>query len=103
MPGHGPLVTAAALAEVLADHERYYRFVLSVADDGRAAGLTPLEAAQDCDLGEFAGWADAERLVLNLHRAYADAEHRELEVAGAFADAIAWNGGPLTTHVCCTP
>ena len=101
VPGHGPLVTGAALAGVLGDHERYYRFVLATAESGRAEGLTPLEAAQRCDLGEFADWDDPERLVLNLHRAYADTEGREMDVRQSIIDAMTWNGGPLTTHVCC--
>jgi cyclase len=102
VPGHGPLVGSGVLASVLGDHERYYRFILDTAAAGAAHGLSPLEAAQQCDLGDFAGWADAERLVLNLHRAYADAAGVELDLFQAFVDAMAWNGGPLTTHVCCT-
>ena len=101
VPGHGPLVAAAELADVLGAHERYYRLVLDTAEAGRREGLTPLAAAQACDLGEFADWADAERLVLNVHRAYADAEDRDLDLAAAVVDAMTWNGGPLTTHVCC--
>ena len=99
VPGHGPLATAAELPEVLAAHERYYRFVLDTARTGRESGLTPLAAAQAADLGEFAGWADAERLVLNLHRAYADAEGGEVDLLAAFGDAMAWHGGPLPTSV----
>ncbi|GAB3130460.1 MBL fold metallo-hydrolase [Microbispora hainanensis] len=99
VPGHGPLATAAELPEVLAVHERYYRFVLDTARAGRAKGLTPLAAAQEADLGEFAGWADAERLVLNLHRAYADAEGGEVDLLAAFGDAMTWHGGPLPTSV----
>jgi cyclase len=101
VPGHGPLVGADALADVFAQHERYYRLILATAEAGRRDSLTPLAAAQQCDLGEFAEWADRERLVLNLHRAYADAEGRQLDLTMAFVDAIEYNGGPLTTHVCC--
>ncbi|HEX7355895.1 MAG TPA: MBL fold metallo-hydrolase [Mycobacteriales bacterium] len=103
VPGHGPLVEAARLAEVLGQHERYYRLVLEIAAAGRRDGRSPLEAATEADLGGFAGWADAERLVLNLHRAYADAAGTELDIVQAFADAVAWNGGPMTTHVCGSP
>ncbi|GGK79231.1 MBL fold metallo-hydrolase [Sphaerisporangium melleum] len=100
VPGHGPVFGAAALPDVLAAHERYYRLVLATAEHGRAAGLTPLQAAQACDLGEFAGWADAERLVLNLHRAYRDAAGEgEVDLLQAFGDAIAFHGGPLPTSV----
>ncbi|MBA3283348.1 MAG: MBL fold metallo-hydrolase [Acidimicrobiia bacterium] len=101
VPGHGPLVASTDLAAVLADHERYYRFILDVTVEGRRDGLGPLEAAQRTSLGEFAGWADAERLVLNLHRAYADADDQAFDVTSAFFDALTWNGGALTTHVCC--
>ncbi|GII89056.1 MBL fold metallo-hydrolase [Sphaerisporangium siamense] len=100
VPGHGPVLDAAALPEVLAAHERYYRLVLETAERGRAEGRTPLEAARACDLGEFASWADAERLVLNLHRAYADlAGGGEPDVLVAFGDAVAFHGGPLPTFV----
>ncbi|WP_043621616.1 MBL fold metallo-hydrolase [Nonomuraea candida] len=97
VPGHGPLASAAGLPAVLAVHERYYRFVLDTARMGREKGLGPLEAAREADLGEFAGWADAERLVLNLHRAYADASGGEVNLIAAFGDAMTWNGGPLPT------
>lgn len=100
MPGHGPLIGPGALAAVLDEHERYYRLVADTAAAGLAEGLTPLAAARAADLGVFAAWADAERIVLNLHRAYADAQGAELDLFGAFADAITLNGGPLTTHVC---
>ncbi|QXC60765.1 MBL fold metallo-hydrolase [Aquihabitans sp. G128] len=101
VPGHGPLVTASTLADVLGQHERYYRFVLATAANGRRDGLGPLDAARRTDLGPFADWLDAERLLLNLHRAYADAEQRPFDIVAAFGDALTWNGGPLTTHVCC--
>ncbi|GII80737.1 MBL fold metallo-hydrolase [Sphaerisporangium rufum] len=100
VPGHGPLATAAEFPDVLAAHERYYRLVLATAAAGRRDGLTPLEAARRCELGEFAGWADAERLVLNLHRAYLDAAGGgELDLLAAFGDAIAFHGGPLPTSL----
>ncbi len=101
VPGHGPLAPAADLSAVLADHERYYRFVLDLAAEGRAEGIAPLELARQADLGAFGDWADAERIVLNLHRAYADAEGRPMDQMAAVLDAITWNDGPLTTHVCC--
>ncbi|HEY4376590.1 MAG TPA: MBL fold metallo-hydrolase [Acidimicrobiales bacterium] len=102
VPGHGPLVSGnAELADVLGDHERYYRFVMDLAVAGRNDGISPLHAAQQADLSAFAGWADPERLVLNLHRAYCDLGAEELDIVAAFLDAITFNGGPLTTHVCC--
>jgi len=103
VPGHGPLVDRTSLAGTLDDHDRYYQLVERTAAEGRRDGLGPLEAARRCDLGPFAEWADSERLVLNLHRAYADAAGTELDLLAAMVDAMQFNGGPMTTHVCCAP
>ncbi|MEI4274194.1 MBL fold metallo-hydrolase [Klenkia sp. LSe6-5] len=99
VPGHGPVLEGAQIDVVLDEHRRYYRFVLDRADVGLARGRTPLEVARDTDLGEFAGWADAERFVLNLHRVYADREGRDLDPAAVLPDAVAWLGGPMPTAV----
>jgi cyclase len=92
VPGHGE----PCGPEVLDGLERYARFVLDAAADGRAAGLTPLETARELALGEFAGLTDPERIVLNLHRAFLDLAGKgidDLDYAAAFGDAIAFNGG----------
>lgn len=99
VPGHGRVLAGAEIERVLEEHRRYYRFVLALAEDGLTSGQTPLAVARDTELGEFSNWPDAERLVLNLHRAYADAAGRELDVRAAFADAVAWLGGPMHTSV----
>lgn len=99
VPGHGPVLTGADIGRVLDEHRRYYRFVLDQARDGLARDRTPLQVARDADLGEFAGWADSERLVLNLHRVYADHAGRELDLMAAFDDAVNWLGGPMPTSV----
>ena len=95
VPGHGPLVTGDGFADVLAAHRRYYELIRDIATDGREKGRTPLQAAQEADLGEFADLPDAERLVLNLHRAYADTDGTDINIAAALGDAITYNGGPL--------
>ena len=99
VPGHG----SVAGPEVIDDVLGYLRFVRHTAEQGRAAGLSPLEAAQGVSLGRYAQWSDPERIVGNLHRAYADlAEPVEkrggpLNAPGALADMVAYNGGrPLT-------
>ena len=56
---------------------------------GHAAGVTPLQAARDTDLGRFADWPDAERIVGNLHRAYA-----ELDGAERGARSTSWPRSP---------
>jgi len=81
----------------------YLYFVRDTAEQGRAARLSPLEAARSLSLGRYAEWSDPERIVGNLHRAYADlsgtAEQRggQVDAPGALADMVRYNGGrPLT-------
>lgn len=95
VPGHGELIGGAVLADVLDAHARYYRFVLRTATAGLTDGISPLDAARRAELGEFAAWPDAERLVLNLHRAYAERSDAPMDLLAAFNDAVAFNGGPL--------
>lgn len=102
VPGHGPVFTEADLARVLGDHERYYTFVIELADRAVRDGLDPLDAVASADLGDFARWDDTERIVLNLHRAIAEAGGPAFDLLAAFGDAMTFNGGALTTHVCCT-
>ena len=73
----------------------YMEFVLATAAKGIAAGLSPLELARETDLGEYAGWLDSERIVGNLHRAYADlgAAGPDVDVFAAFRDMVDYNGG----------
>lgn len=97
VPGHGPLITGAELPNVLAAHERYYRFLLEAAN--QAGDRSPLAMARNIDLGEFADWPDRERLVLNLHRAYADRSGTQLDIVAAFNDAVTWHGGPFPCAV----
>jgi cyclase len=97
--GHGP----ACGPELIDDVVGYLRFVQDVARRGKLAGLTPLQAARETDLGGYAGLLDAERIVGNLHRAYAELDGAErgarLDVAAVLADMVAYNGGrPLTCH-----
>lgn len=99
VPGHGPVIVQESFEGVLADHRRYYRLVMEAAERGISAGLSPLELARSIDLGEFAGWADSERIVPNLHRAYADRGAPDVDVVTALGDAVAWAGRPMSTSV----
>ncbi|MCR8575802.1 MBL fold metallo-hydrolase [Streptomyces sp. Isolate_219] len=99
VPGHGPVTGP----EVYDGIERYLRFVGRLAQEGRAAGRTPLETAQEADLGPFAELAESERLVANLHRAYAElagaAPGVPLDPMAAFADMAVLNDGvPMACH-----
>jgi cyclase len=98
VPGHGPVFEGTGPLDATLD---YLRFVLDIAARAHAAGVTPLAAARETDLGRFAGWADAERIVGNLHRACAELAGTPrggpIDVAAALADMVAYNGGaPLT-------
>jgi cyclase len=99
VPGHGPVSTPGLIDEVLG----YLRFVQRTAADAHAAGLTPLEAAREVDLGEYAGLLDAERIVGNLHRAYSEIEGAalgaQIDVAAALGDMVSYTGGrPLSCY-----
>jgi cyclase len=97
VPGHGPVAGPELIDHVAS----YLRFVLDIATQGIAAGVSPLEAARDTDLGPFAGLSDPERIVGNLHRAYAELggtlRGGRIDIAAALADMVTYNGGrPLT-------
>ncbi|MGP4001464.1 MBL fold metallo-hydrolase [Streptomyces sp. 8N706] len=99
VPGHGPVTDPGVYDAV----ERYLRYVAELAEKSRAAGLTPLEAARAADLGPFAELPESERLVANLHRAYAELDGRPpgapLDIATVFGDMTAMNGGvPVACH-----
>ena len=97
--GHGPVSGPELIDDVLG----YLRFVQDLAGRAHAAGLTPLAAARESDLGPYADLLDAERIVGNLHRAYSELDGRErgaaLDVPAVLADMVAYNGGrPLTCY-----
>ncbi|MGW5686390.1 MBL fold metallo-hydrolase [Nonomuraea sp. NPDC003754] len=95
VPGHGDVCGPSAIDTV----RGYLRFVRQTAEAGMAAGLSPLELARQTDLGEYGALVDGERIVGNLHRAYADATGGDVDLAAAVLDMIAFNGGrPLTCH-----
>ena len=95
VPGHGD----PCGPDVLPGLRRYLEFVQATAANGRAADLTPLDAARQTDLGEFAGLLDPERIVGNLHRAYAEldgaAPGAPIDIMAAITDMVTYNGGPL--------
>jgi cyclase len=95
VPGHGPVCGP----EVFDRTEGYLRFVQRTAEQAHAAGLSPLDAARQTDLGEYAGWLDAERIVGNLHRALLEAggggRGADLDVVAALRDMVTYHGGPL--------
>jgi len=99
VPGHGPVCGPEVIDETLG----YLRFVQDLACQGWAAGLTPLQAARETDLGPYAELLDSERIVGNLHRAYVELDGAgrgaRIDSEAALRDMITYNGGqPLTCH-----
>ncbi|WP_232839716.1 MBL fold metallo-hydrolase [Nocardia aurea] len=97
VPGHGDVCGPEVIERV----RGYLRFVRETAERGRAAGLTPLEAARETDLGEWGELLDSERVVGNLHRAYAELDGLprggDIDLVAAIFDMITFNGGrPLS-------
>jgi cyclase len=93
VPGHGAPCTMAAVDQC----GRYLRWLQNSAPALRAAGLSPLEAARQVDLGEFAELAHHVRLVANLHRAFAECAGvrpgEEIDTAAALRDMVELNAG----------
>jgi cyclase len=93
VPGHGPPCRPQMIDTV----GEYLRFVQDTAAEATAAGISPLDAARQIDLGPYATLTDPERIVGNLHRAYAECAGARpgdpIDVPAAFVDMIAYNGG----------
>jgi cyclase len=99
VPGHGPVAGPELIDDVLA----YLTFLDDLARQGHGAGLTPLETARGADLGRFAELSDVERIVGNLHRAFAELNGAErgapVDLVTALLDMVTYNGGKrLTCH-----
>ncbi|MER8044086.1 MBL fold metallo-hydrolase [Streptomyces sp. NPDC094032] len=99
VPGHGRVTDPSAYDAT----ERYLLWVRELAREGHAKGASPLETARGAELGEFAAWRESERLVANLHRAYAELdglpEGHPLDPVAIFGDMAAMNGGaPVACH-----
>jgi cyclase len=100
VPGHGPVFGGTSPIDATLD---YLRFVLDLAARALEAGVSPLEAARDTDLGRFAGWSDPERIAGNLHRACAELggapRGAPIDIVAALTDMVTYNGGrPLTCY-----
>lgn len=99
VPGHGDVCDLSVADTVLG----YLRLVDDLARRAHADGVSPLEAARSTDLGEYAELSDSERIVGNLHRAYAELDGLErggqIDTLKAIGEMIAYNGGkPLTCY-----
>jgi cyclase len=92
VPGHGDVCDVGVIDGLVA----YLNFVTETAKAAKAAGLTPLQSALEADLGEFADLLDPERIVGNLHRAFAELDGLERGAPigmAALEEMVQYNGG----------
>jgi cyclase len=68
VPGHGPVCGPEAVA---AERE-YFGFVEREVRPRAEAGMSPLDAARDIDLGRYASLGERERFVVNVAAVYRD-------------------------------
>ncbi|WP_330301486.1 MBL fold metallo-hydrolase [Streptomyces sp. NBC_00503] len=98
VPGHGPV----GGPDLIESNAAYFRWLAEQARLGVAAGLTPLQLARELGDGPFCALLDAERLVPNLHRAYAElagaAPGDPLDVGALFQEMAEFNGGVPACH-----
>src|SRR6478609_5927913 len=104
LPGHGPVCRGEEVLELLDRQEQYVDWIAALAAESYAAGLTPLEAAQKAfPTSPYRDWPEGERVVCNLHRAYAETtDYRvdhPLNIPNLWSEMVALNGGrPIETH-----
>jgi glyoxylase-like metal-dependent hydrolase (beta-lactamase superfamily II) len=68
VPGHGPVCGLDEVARL----KGYFELLSAEARPRFDAGMSPLEAARDIDLGPYAGLREPERLVANVNILYRD-------------------------------
>lgn len=93
--GHGPVADAGAIDVTL----EYLTWIQSLAKEAAGSGLTPLEAARQADRSRFAELGAPERIVGNLHRAYAELGDAPrgvpLDVVSIFREMVEFNDGKV--------
>lgn len=88
IPGHGPVTDPDGIRSVRG-------YLVHVAEQAEAAyrkGLSWAEAADTIDLGEYATWLDAERVVVNVYQRYRelDPQTPQLEVMALLVMQAEW-------------
>lgn len=83
VPGHGPLSTAAQVA----DTKRYFEVLSEQARQRFQAGMDPSQAARDICLEEFSSWSEAERVEVNVRTLYREfaGDTRDPDAVALFA------------------
>ncbi|WP_280886240.1 MBL fold metallo-hydrolase [Streptomyces sp. LBL] len=98
IPGHGPV----GGPELFDETEGYLRLLQDLAQQGLAEDVDPVDLARRTDLGRYARWLDAERLVPNLLRAYAEEQGEprgsRVDMSAYFSRMVEYHGGLPACH-----
>ncbi|OBH04794.1 2-hydroxyhepta-2,4-diene-1,7-dioate isomerase [Mycobacterium sp. E2699] len=88
VPGHGPVTDPDGIRAV----RGYLAHVAAHAEAAHRKGLSWAEAADTIDLGEYASWLDAERVVVNVYQRYRelDPDTPQLEVMALLVMQAEW-------------
>jgi 2-keto-4-pentenoate hydratase/2-oxohepta-3-ene-1,7-dioic acid hydratase in catechol pathway/glyoxylase-like metal-dependent hydrolase (beta-lactamase superfamily II) len=88
VPGHGPVTDPDGIRAV----RGYLAHVAEHAEAAYRKGLSWAEAADTIDLGEYAAWLDAERVVVNVYQRYRelDPDTPQLEVLALLVMQAEW-------------
>jgi len=88
VPGHGPVTDADGIRAV----RGYFVHVAEQAEAAYRKGQSFVEAADTIDLGEYASWLDAERVVVNVYQRYRelDSATTQLPAMGLLAMQAEW-------------
>jgi glyoxylase-like metal-dependent hydrolase (beta-lactamase superfamily II) len=88
VPGHGPVCDTAAVAA----ERDYFAFLQREVPPRAEAGMSPLDAARDIDLGDYAGLGERERFAVNVAAVYRDLGYAAPSDAVAVLDLMAAYG-----------
>ncbi len=88
VPGHGPVTDPDGIRAV----RGYLAHVAEQAEAAHRRGLSWAEAADTIDLGEYATWLDAERVVVNVYQRYRELDPAtpQLEVMALLVTQAEW-------------
>lgn len=88
VPGHGPVTDPDGIRAV----RGYLAHVAEQAELAHRKGLSWAEAADTIDLGEYASWLDAERVVVNVYQRYRelDPDTPQLEIMALLVMQAEW-------------
>jgi glyoxylase-like metal-dependent hydrolase (beta-lactamase superfamily II) len=88
VPGHGPVTDPDGIRAV----RGYLAHVAEQAEAAYRKGLSWAEAADTIDLGEYASWLDAERVVVNVYQRYRELDPNtpQLEIMALLMMQAEW-------------